>query len=328
MKTMKNLLTPRRLIQSNVSDTKATITISPLERGYGHTLGHTITSVLLSSLPGAAVVAIDIEGVKSFDDQPDGIVETVQELVLNLKSLAVELSDCDEATLTLYRNGAGPVTAADFMAEKGVSIIDPGQHIANLTSTGRLNVKLQIRRATGSVSATGFNPADGHLLSPNCLFVDNTFSPCRLVRYSVANCRVEQRTNLDELIFEIETNGALSPRAALKEASMILMGQLSFFADELPFVVEPVELEPDGCDPILLMSLDEVGLSLRSLNLLKSIDLNYVGDLATITEVELLEIPSFGMKSLTETRDVLGMRGLKHGTQLSDWPPSTDQHLR
>lgn len=323
MHTMLNeFLTPRHIDVEEISTTRAKITLEPLERGFGHTLGNALRRILLSSMPGCAVIEAEIDGVLHEYSAIEGVQEDVIEILLNLKGLAVRLHGRDEVTLTLSKKGEGVVTAADIQLEHDVEIVNPEHVIAHLSNKGALNMRLKIARGRGYVPADA-RDSDEETRAIGRLQLDATFSPVRRISYVVENARVEQRTNLDKLVIDLETNGTLDPEEAIRRAATILQHQLAAFVD-LQSEIETVVDEPeDEIDPILLRPVDDLELTVRSANCLKAENIYYIGDLIQRTEVELLKTPNLGKKSLTEIKDVLASRGLSLGMRLDNWPPAS-----
>ena len=321
--SVNEFLTPRQIKVDTVSPTHAKITLEPLERGFGHTLGNALRRILLSSMPGCAVVEVEIDGVLHEYSAIEGVQEDVIEILLNLKGLAVKMHGRDEATLSLSKKGPGVVTAADIQLDHDVEIVNGDQVIANLADKGSLDMKLRIARGRGYEAAdTRFTDEDD-TRSVGGLQLDALFSPVRRVSYVVENARVEQRTDLDKLIIELETNGTLDPEEAIRRCATILQHQLAAFV-ELQAEAEPVEDKvEDEVDPILLRPVDDLELTVRSANCLKAESIYYIGDLIQRTEVELLKTPNLGKKSLTEIKDVLAQRGLSLGMRLDNWPPAS-----
>jgi DNA-directed RNA polymerase subunit alpha len=315
------LLKPRRVEVESISETRAKITIEPLNRGFGHTLGNALRRVLLSSMTGSAVTEVQIDGVLHEYTTIEGVQEDVTDILLNLKGLAIKMHAKDEATVTLNKSGPGLVTARDIALGHDVEIANPDHAIANLTKAGGLNLTMKIERGRGyrPVAIGGGEETEQTI---GKLKLDASFSPIRRVSYDVQSARVEQQTDLDKLIMEIETNGTIDPENAIREAARILRGQLSVFVDlEAEESDSPrSRVEPD-IDPILLRPVDDLELTVRSANCLKAESIYYIGDLIQRTEVELLKTPNLGKKSLTEIKDVLASRGLSLGMRLENWPP-------
>ncbi len=315
------LLTPRQITVEQKSPTTAKIILEPFERGFGHTLGNALRRILLSSMPGAAVVEAEIDGVLHEYSTIDGVQEDVLVILLNLKELAISLEDKDEAILTLSKSGDGVVTAADIEAQAGVEIHNPDHVIANLNG-GSLSMRLLVRTGRGYQRASSRrNDEEGTTIGR--LQLDASFSPMKRVSYTVESARVEQRTDLDRLVLEVETNGAIDPDDSIRRCATILQEQLSAFVElKDESTIEPEQEEPD-VDPILLRPVDDLELTVRSANCLKTESIHFIGDLIQRTEVELLKTPNLGKKSLTEIKDVLASRGLSLGMRLENWPPQS-----
>ncbi|MBA3580947.1 MAG: DNA-directed RNA polymerase subunit alpha [Gammaproteobacteria bacterium] len=314
-------LKPRLVEVANVSETRARVVLEPLERGFGHTLGNALRRILLSSMPGAAVTEVEIEGVLHEYTTIEGVQEDVLEILLNLKGLAIVMHTRNETVLSLRKKGQGVVTAADISTDHDVEIKNPQHVIANLTQDGELNMTLKISKGRGYQPATQ-QKSEEDTKAIGTLQLDASFSPVRRVSYSVESARVEQRTDLDKLVIDIETNGTLDPEEAIRRAATILQQQLSVFVDlEATTQIEPAHQIPE-VDPILLRPVDDLELTVRSANCLKAENIYYIGDLIQRTEVELLKTPNLGKKSLNEIKDVLASYGLSLGMRLENWPPA------
>jgi DNA-directed RNA polymerase subunit alpha len=316
-------LTPKHIQVEQHSITRASVVLEPLERGFGHTLGNALRRILLSSMPGCAIVETEIEGVLHEYSTLEGVQEDVIEILLNLKGVAVRLNSNDEAEITLECKGPGVVTAGDFDLGHDIEIANPEHVIANLNENGHLKLRAQVGRGRG------YEPADIRIADEEesrvigSLLLDASYSPVQRVSYKVDSARVEQRTDLDKLVIELETNGTIDPEEAIRRAATILQQQVSVFVD-LESENEPeAVVEEDEIDPILLRPVDDLELTVRSANCLKAENIYYIGDLIRRTEVELLKTPNLGKKSLTEIKDVLASRGLSLGMRLENWPPSS-----
>lgn len=321
--SVNEFLTPRHIDVQAVSQTRAKITLEPLERGFGHTLGNALRRILLSSMPGCAVVEAEIDGVLHEYSAIEGVQEDVIEILLNLKGLAIKLHGRDEVTLSLSKKGQGPVLASDIQVDHDVEIVNGEHVIAHLADNGSLNMRLKIARGRGYEPADARQSEEDETRAIGRLQLDASFSPVRRVAYVVENARVEQRTNLDKLVLDLETNGTLDPEEAIRRAATILQQQLAAFVD-LKGDSEPVVVEQeDEIDPILLRPVDDLELTVRSANCLKAENIYYIGDLIQRTELELLKTPNLGKKSLTEIKDVLASRGLSLGMRLDNWPPAS-----
>ena len=315
-------LKPRIVDVQSVNDRTARVVLEPLERGFGHTLGNALRRILLSSIQGCAVTAVEIDGVLHEYSAIEGVQEDVMEIMLNLKGIALQMHNRDEATLRLSKKGPGQVTAGDITLDHDVEVINPDYVIANLTKDGELNMTLKVEMGRGYEPATVRTAKEEESKAIGSLQLDASFTPVYRVAYNVDAARVEQRTDLDKLIIEIETNGTLDPEEAIRRAATILQDQLSVFVD-LQGKEEVEQERPEAdIDPILLRPVDDLELTVRSANCLKAESIYFIGDLIQRTEVELLKTPNLGKKSLTEIKDVLASRGLSLGMRLENWPPA------
>ncbi|NJO16555.1 MAG: DNA-directed RNA polymerase subunit alpha [Thioploca sp.] len=319
--SVMELLKPRIVDVKHVNDTIAKITLEPLDRGFGYTLGNALRRVLLSSLPGAAVVEIMIDGVLHEYTTIEGVQEDVTDILLNLKGLAIRMYGRTEANLRLSKKGPGVVCASDISLDHDVEIINPAHVIAHLTQSGELNMILKIMLGRGYQPVSQRGQEDESSAPIGTLKLDASFSPISRVAYKVESARVEQRTDLDKLIIELETNGTIDPESAIRQAATILQNQLSVIVDLEGNVETETTAEKNDIDPILLRPVDELELTVRSANCLKAESIYYIGDLIQKTENELLKTPNLGKKSLTEIKDVLASRGLSLGMRLENWPP-------
>jgi DNA-directed RNA polymerase subunit alpha len=316
-------LTPKVIDVEEFDSTRAKVVLEPLERGFGHTLGNALRRILLSSMPGCAITEAEIDGVLHEYSAIEGVQEDVIEILLNLKNVAVEMEGKESAVLTIAKKGAGVVTAGDIVCDGDVQIKNPELVIANLNDSGELNVRLTVQKGRGYEPAESRLTGEEETRSIGRLQLDATFSPVRTVSYVVERARVEQRTDLDKLVIDLETNGTLDPEEAIRRAATILQQQLAVFVDlESEKEAEPEAIEEE-VDPILLRPVDDLELTVRSANCLKAENIYYIGDLVQRTEVELLKTPNLGKKSLTEIKDVLASRGLSLGLRLDNWPPAS-----
>ncbi len=321
--TATELLRPRQIKIESSNTQSARIVLEPFERGFGHTLGNALRRILLSSMPGCAAVEAEIDGVLHEYSTLEGVQEDVIEILLNLKGLAVQLDDRDEATITLQKSGEGVVKAGDFQLTNGVRILNPEHVVANLTKGGRLSMSVKLARGLGYEPASNRRHTEEDDRPIGRLLLDASFSPVRRVAYVVEAARVEQRTDLDKLIIDLDTNGTIQPEEAIRRAATILQQQLAAFVDlKDERTVEAKKSEP-AFDPILLRPVDDLELTVRSANCLKTENIHYIGDLVQRTEVELLKTPNLGKKSLTEIKDVLAAHGLSLGMRLENWPPAS-----
>ena len=315
------LLKPRIIDVQSLSPVQARVVMEPFERGYGHTLGNALRRILLSSMPGYAPTEVSIEGVLHEYSTIDGVQEDVVDILLNLKGIVFKLHNRDEVVLQLKKDGEGIVRAGDIETSHDVEIINPDHVIAHLSAGGKLAMELKVEKSRGYVPGNLRQLGDGGKSIGN-LVLDASFSPVRRVSYFVESARVEQRTDLDKLIMDIETNGVIDPEEAIRTAARILMEQLSVFAD-LEGTALPIEHQKAvQVDPILLRPVDDLELTVRSANCLKAENIYYIGDLIQRTENELLKTPNLGRKSLNEIKEVLAARGLTLGMKLENWPPA------
>jgi DNA-directed RNA polymerase subunit alpha len=317
------LLKPRIIDVQNLSTHHARLTMEPFERGYGHTLGNALRRTLLSSMPGYAATEVSIAGVLHEYSTLDGVQEDVVDILLNLKGVVLKLHNRDEATLSLKKSGEGIVTAADIEPMHDVEIINPDHVIAHLAAGGKIELQIKVEKGRGYIAATSRKAVEEEGRTVGNILLDASFSPVRRVSYSVESARVEQRTDLDKLIMDIETNGAIDPEEAVRYAARIMVEQLSVFSD---LTGTPAQADDpkraSQVDPVLLRPVDDLELTVRSANCLKAENIYYIGDLIQRSETELLKTPNLGRKSLNEIKEVLAMRGLTLGMRLESWPPA------
>jgi len=319
-----NLLKPKAIHVEPLGVNRAKVTLEPFERGYGHTLGNALRRVLLSSMVGYAPTEVTIAGVLHEYSAIDGVQEDVVHIMLNLKGVVFRLHSRDEVTLVLRKDGEGPVTAADIQSPHDVEIVNPNHVIANLSHGGKLDMQIKVEKGRGYVPGTMRRFGEESSKSIGRIVLDASFSPVSRVSYVVESARVEQRTDLDKLVMEIQTNGAISPEESIRASAKILVEQLAVFAQlensEILAFNEP-QSRNTQFDPILLRPVDELELTVRSANCLKAENIYYIGDLIQRTETELLKTPNLGRKSLNEIKEVLASRGLTLGARLENWPP-------
>jgi DNA-directed RNA polymerase subunit alpha len=317
------LLKPRMVGVQKVTETSAKVTLEPLERGFGHTLGNALRRILLSSMVGSAITEASIEGVLHEYTALEGVQEDIIDILLNLKGVAFKMHNRQSATLSLSKKGPGPVTAGDIALDHDIELMNPEHLIANLTKEGELNMTIKVEQGRGYQPANQRLEFDEESRPIGTLPIDASFSPISRVAYTVERARVEQRTDLDKLVLEIETNGTIEPDEAIRKAATILQDQLSTFVDLEGKEQSVQETAEPEIDPILLRPVDDLELTVRSANCLKAENIYYIGDLIQRTEVELLKTPNLGKKSLTEIKDVLASRGLSLGMRLENWPPAS-----
>jgi DNA-directed RNA polymerase subunit alpha len=325
------LLKPRIVEVEQLGPSHARVVMEPFERGYGHTLGNALRRVLLSSMVGYAPTEVQISGVVHEYSTIDGVREDVVDLLLNLKGVVFKLHNRDDVFLTLRKDTPGPVTASDIDLPHDVELVNGELVIANLTQGGKLDMQIKVEKGRGYVPGTLRSLADSKTIGR--IVLDASFSPVRRVSYAVESARVENRTDLDKLLIDVETNGVIAPEEAVRQAARILVEQLSVFAalegaeptiDVMGGAVTGavVGARSPQIDPILLRPVDDLELTVRSANCLKAENIYYIGDLIQRTENELLKTPNLGRKSLNEIKEVLASRGLTLGMRLENWPPA------
>ena len=323
-----NLLKPKAINVEQLGHNRAKVVLEPFERGYGHTLGNALRRVLLSSMVGYAATEVTIAGVLHEYSSIDGVQEDVVSILLNLKGVVFKLHNRDEVTLSLRKDGEGVVTARDIQTPHDVEIINPDHVIASLSQGGKLDMQIKVEKGRGYVPGNVRRYGDESTKSIGRIVLDASFSPVKRVSYTVENARVEQRTDLDKLVVEIETNGSISAEDAVRASAKILVEQLAVFAQlegeigEGGFAQPGAQRSNATFDPILLRPVDELELTVRSANCLKAENIYYIGDLIQRTENELLKTPNLGRKSLNEIKEVLASRGLTLGMKLENWPPA------
>lgn len=317
-----DLLTPRIIDVQNISPLHAKVVMEPFERGYGHTLGNALRRILLSSMTGYAPTEIKIAGVLHEYSALDGVQEDVVDILMNIKGIVLKLHNNDEVILSLKKSGKGIVTAADIELSHDVEIINPEHVIAHLTSEGKIDVQLKVEKGRGYAPVNIRKSGTNEKNNIGTILLDASFSPIKRVSYSVESARVEQRTDLDKLIVDIETNGAVEPEEAIRFAARVLVQQLSVFADLESTPIPKEKPQAPQIDPILLRPVDDLELTVRSANCLKVENIYYIGDLIQRTEAELLRTPNLGRKSLNEIKEVLASRELTLGMKLDNWPPA------
>ena len=313
-----DLLVPTEIQVENVSDTVSKVTLEPLERGFGHTLGNALRRILLSSMPGAAVTDVVIDGISHEYSTIEGVREDVKDILLNLKDMPVKLIEGNEAELKLSVDGPCEVTSSSFEAPGNVELTDADHHVVSLVDKIKLNMSVFVR------TGRGYEPADirdDENDTVGGLKVDASFSPVKRVSYSVENARFEKRTDLDKLILELETDGTIDAKMAIEHSATIMQQQLAAFVDLEAIAEQEAKKEQNDFDPLLLRSIEELELTVRSTNCLKAESIFLIGDLIQRSEFDLLKTPNLGKKSLNEIKDVLASKGLSLGMVLDNWPP-------
>lgn len=321
-------LKPKLVNIENISKCHARVTLEPLERGFGHTLGNALRRILLSSMPGYAVTEVEIKGVLHEYSAKEGIKEDILEILLNIKELAIKVDNKDNVMLSISKSGISNVLGSDIIHEDGVEIINLDHKICSITDkNASIDISMKVQYGRGYEPASSRNRNDKENVIGR-LLLDACYSPIERISYNVEAARVEQRTDLDRLIIEIETNGTINPEEAIRRAATILSEQLEYFVDLRDTKkLESIEEKPKF-DPILFRPVDDLELTVRSANCLKTESIHYIGDLIQKTEVELLKTPNLGKKSLMEIKDVLASKGLSLGTKLQDWSNSKNNKIK
>lgn len=321
-------LTPRNIQVQSLSPTHSRIVLEPLERGFGYTLGNALRRILLSSMPGAAIVEAEINGVQHEYSSVDGVREDVIDILLNLKGVAIKMHDREEARLTLEKTGPGPVTAADITPDHSIEIMNPDHVICTLTKNTKIKMILKVTKGRGYVpcstttemaSDMGFGKTIGKLQ------MDASFSPVLKVAYQVENTRVEKRTDLDKLILEVETNGTIDPEEAIRISATILQHQLASFVELKHASMQSPKEKSKKVNPLMLRPVEDLELTVRAANCLKAENINTIADLVQRSESDLLKTPNLGKKSLTEIKNVLASRGLRLGMRIDELSNSSEK---
>ena len=323
----RDLIRPKKLEQDHsLSDAYGKFTCEPLERGYGITLGNSLRRVLLSSLQGAAVTSVRIEGALHEFTTIEGVVQDVTDIILNIKSLRLQMDDATPRTIQIDKQGEGDVKASDIIAPTGLHVLEPEQVLATLSNGGHLKMEMTVEMGRGYQTADQ-NKKEGHPIG--VIPIDSLFSPIHKVNYRVTNARVGQRTDYDRLVLEIWTDGSVRPDDAVAFAAKILKEQLSIFInrEEIEEATTAEPSEEDKLNEYLWRSVDELELSVRSANCLQNANIHYIGDLVQKTEAEMLKTKNFGRKSLKEIKEILAQMGLSLGMKIPNWqgpPPAQD----
>ena len=313
-----DLLVPTEIQVDDVTPNLSKITLEPLERGFGHTLGNALRRILLSSMPGAAATDVAIDGISHEYSTIEGVREDVIDILLNIKDMPVNIIEGNHAEITLDVTGPCDVLASSFEVPGTVELVNPDFHIATIVD--KVNLKMTLTVRTGR----GYEPADlrdDEDRVVGALKVDASYSPVRRVSYTVDNARFEKRTDLDKLVIELETDGTLDPKLAIEHSATILQQQLSAFVDLDAIAEQEAKKDQNDFDPILLRSIEELELTVRSTNCLKAESIFLIGDLIHRSEFDLLKTPNLGKKSLNEIKDVLASKDLSLGMNVENWPP-------
>ena len=318
---VNQLLKPGHVSIKELSANTARVTLEPLDRGFGYTLGNALRRVLLSSISGCAVVEVEIADVQHEYTGLEGVREDITEILLNLKGLAIQMHSREESTLLLHKKGPCTVVAGDIVIDHNIEIVNPEHVIAHLSPEGELNMTIKV------AMGRGYQPVNARLTEEDDerpigkILLDASFNPVRRVSYVVDSTRVERRTNLDKLILDVETNGTIEPQEAVRKAAGLMIEQLSVFVDLCDKEEEIPADEEVTIAPVLLQPIDDLELTVRSANCLRAENIHYIGDLVHHTEMDLLKAPNLGKKSLNEIKGMLALRGLSLGVEIKDWPP-------
>jgi len=324
----QELIKPTKLdiVSDSGNDRIASVVAEPLERGYGLTLGNALRRVLLSSLQGAAVTAIQIDGILHEFSSLPGVREDITDLVLNVKEIAIKMAGDGPKRLTLTKQGPGAVFAGDIKVSGDIEVLNPELVICHLDDGAEINMEFTVNTGKGYVPADKNRPEDAPI---GYIPVDALFSPVRRVSYKVDATRAGESLDKDKLTLTVETNGGIAPEDAVAYAARILQDQLSVFVNfEEPTKEKAADVVPElAFNPALLKKVDELELSVRSANCLKNDNIVYIGDLIQKTEAEMLRTPNFGRKSLNEIKEVLAQMGLHLGMDVPNWPPENIDDL-
>lgn len=315
-----DLLKPRLVEVEQISEHRSRVVLEPMERGFGHTLGNALRRILLSSVPGTAITEVQIDGVVHEYSAIEGVQEDVIDILLNIKNIAIVMHSREEATLHLEMSGKGVVKASDIKLDHDVEIVNPDLVLAHLTG-GKLSMTLKVTRGRGYVPAVSqVRPGDEETHAVGVLRLDASYSPVRRVSYAVERARVEQRTDLDKLVLDVDTNGGIEPGEAVRLAARILRDQLAVFVDlEAEATTQAVTSGKKELAQILFRPIDDLELTVRSANCLKAENVYYIGDLVQRTEMELMKTPNLGKKSLNEIKEALRAHELDLGMKLENW---------
>ena len=327
-KNWTELIKPTKIdVDKKDKQTYGSVSIEPLERGFGLTIGNALRRILLSSLQGAAVTSIQIDGVLHEFSSIPGMIEDVTEFILNIKSLALKLNSDQPKKMSLKASGPGEVKASDIEAGSDIEIINPDLILCHLDKSAKINLELTVQNGKGYVAAELQKKEDKQI---GLILVDSIFSPVKKVSYNIENSRVGQVTDYDKLTLNVETNGSMEPDDAIAMSARILQEQLQYFINfEEPEIDDKSKEEESEIkfNRNLLRKVDELELSVRSANCLRNDNIVYIGDLVQKSENDMLRTPNFGRKSLNEIREVLMQMGLNLGMDISDWPPENIEEL-
>lgn len=327
-KNWTSIIKPDKVAFEDLGGNVSKVTISPMERGFGTTVGNSLRRILLSSLKGAAIVAVEIKGVLHEFSTIPGVQEDMVNLILNLKSVGISLEGSESKFLHLKLKGPSKITAGALAIDKDIKVLTPGQEICTITDSRELEISLLCDHGRGYVSAEALQDA-AEDKKPERIWIDATFSPIRKVAFKVEETRVGKKIGYDKLIMHIESDGSVTAETALGLAARILQEQLqALISPELASAEESKPKKRDlPFDPVLLKKVDELDMSVRSQNCLKNVNIIYMGDLVTRSESEMLKTPNFGRKSLNEIKEMLSSMGLHFGMTVQNWPPENLEEI-
>jgi len=323
-----SLIRPKRIDVDNATHTRfyGEFTIQPLERGFGITLGNALRRVLLSSIQGAAIVSVKIDGVLHEFSTLPGVKEDITDIILNLKGVRFKLGQADTKEVRINIDHAGPITAADIITDGTIEVLNPEHYIATVSGKGKFNAELVVKMGKGYLPAKKELDPDQ---PEGTINIDAVFSPVKKVNYVVSHARVGQITDYDKLVLEVWTDGSVNSEDAIAYSAKILKQQLDVFInfEEVEEEVQPIKEDEKGdINKVLLRSVEDLELSVRSANCLKNAGINTIGELVQKTEAEMLKTKNFGRKSLSEIKDILGEYSLTFGMNLDlDQPEEKDQ---
>lgn len=317
--SVKDFLKPKLVESTEINENEYRVILEPLERGFGQTLGNSIRRILLSSMAGSAITEFSIDGVMHEFSSIEGVQEDIVDIMLNLKEAAVSLNTSDSTQIVIEKTGPCTITVADIESNStNISVFNPKKVIANINEGGKVRMNLKIDTGIG-YKPSSVRDIDSEVIGN--IQLDANFSPIKTVRFNVESARVEKKVNLDRLNIIIKTNGSVDAEDAVKRAATILQDQLSSFVELEPVEEKTPQPTSEDFPPIYLSAVDELELTVRSANCLKAEQIYYIGDLIQKNEIDLLRTPNLGRKSLNEIKDVLNLKGLALGTNISDWPP-------
>lgn len=319
----RELIKPKKLVADSdeLSDFYGKFVAEPFERGFGITIGNSLRRILLSSLMGASVTSVKIEGVLHEFTTIPGVLEDVTDILLNIKGVRFKLFDEGPKTVRISAEGDGVIKAGDIICDDSVKVFNPNHHIATLSKDGKLELEMKVKWGRGYVTAERNKEEDEPI---GTIPVDSVFSPIKKVNFTITSARVGQRTDYDKLNIEVWTDGSVTPEDSIAFAAKILKEHMNIFinfVEDAEDELEEVEEQKEELNENLLRPVSELELSVRSSNCLKNADIKYIGDLVQRSEMEMLKTKNFGRKSLNEIKEILSEMGLRFGMKLENWPP-------